>query len=388
MAARDQPPQNCPGSYTDLGQEPPKQDAIHGPRPSQASEQTTCPTTCRMARKWEPRWAPAGLQGSAIGAHPATCQWSPPRWSPSMSRSVNADRGGFCPRLCAALLGFRRRACLRMPCDAIWCEFWVCDEMGSLSSSRLDAPTGCEVRFCLANAKLSLLGSFGFLAHTRSLRTTLWVAFTQALCSLAYVPSPGLPTLALRRNLVRILGLRRDGEPIKFSPWCSHGMWSSILLSQCQALASWLFWLLGTYSIFAVYALSGVYPGSVQPCLCSVAGFAYACLATQFGANFGSATRYGEPIKFSPWCSHRMWSSILLSQCQALASWLFWLLGTYSIFAGYALSGDSHPANVKLGEFFSPVRDLYRFCCAGGALCFRSFVQAGALQLIPHSLCV
>ena len=28
----------------------------------------------------------------------------------------------------------------------------------------------------LANAKLSLLGSFGFLARTRSLRTTLWLA--------------------------------------------------------------------------------------------------------------------------------------------------------------------------------------------------------------------
>lgn len=117
----------------------------------------------------------AGLQGSAIGAHPATCQWQQPLPGHHQGdrHPCHGQRGGFCPRLCAALLGFRRRACLRMPCDAIWCEFWVCDEMGSLSSSRLDAPTGCEVRFCLANAKLSLLGSFGFLAHTRSLRTTL-----------------------------------------------------------------------------------------------------------------------------------------------------------------------------------------------------------------------
>ena len=171
MAARDQPPQNCPGPYTDLGQEPPKQDAIHGPRPSQASEQTTCPTTCRMARKWEPRSAPC--------RPPRQCHRGSPSNLPVAGHHqgdrhpCHGQRGGFCPRLCAALLGFRRRACLRMPCDAIWCEFWVCDEMGSLSSSRLDAPTGCEVRFCLANAKLSLLGSFGFLAHTRSLRTTL-----------------------------------------------------------------------------------------------------------------------------------------------------------------------------------------------------------------------
>ena len=34
----------------------------------------------------------------------------------------------------------------------------------------------------------------------------------------------------------------------------------------------------------------------------------------------------------------------MVSQCQALASWLFWLLGTYSIFADYALTGECHPA--------------------------------------------
>ena len=232
-------------------------------------------SACRPPRQCH-RGSPSNLPVAATLAR------SPPRWSPSMSRSVNAHRGGFCPRLCAALLGFRRRACLRMPCDAILCEFWVCDEMGSLSSSRLDAPTGCEVRFCLANAELSLLGSFGFLAHTRSLRTTLWVAFTQALCSLAWVPSPGLPTLALRSNLVRILGLRRNGEPIKFSHWCSHRMWSSILLSQMPSLA-----LLASWHIHDLCGLR------------------------------------------SEWRLPRLCAALLL----------------------FALSGDSHPANVKLGEF-------------------------------------
>ena len=272
MAARDQPPQDCPGPYTDLDHKPPKQDAIHGPRPSQASEQTTCPTTCRMARKWEPRSAPAPPRQCHRGSPSnlpvaATLARSPPRWSPSMSRSVNADRGGFCPRLCAALLGFRRRACLRMPCDAILCEFWVCDEMGSLSSSRLDAPTGCEVRFCLANAELSLLGSFGF-----------WHILD--LCGLRSewrLPRLCAALLGFRRRVC----LRLPCEAIWCEFWVCDEMGSLLssridaptgcevrfCLAKCQA---WLYWLLGTYTIFADYALSGVYPGSVQPCLGSL----------------------------------------------------------------------------------------------------------------------
>ena len=80
------------------------------------------------------------------------------------------------PRLCAALLGCRRRACLRCLAMQFGANFWSATRWGALSSSFslvLDAPTGCEVRFCLASAKLSLLGSFGFLARSRSLHTTL-----------------------------------------------------------------------------------------------------------------------------------------------------------------------------------------------------------------------
>lgn len=51
------------------------------------------------------------------------------------------------------------------------------DGEGSLFKfSLLDAPTGCEVRNRLANVKFSLLDSFGYLACSWSLQTTLWVA--------------------------------------------------------------------------------------------------------------------------------------------------------------------------------------------------------------------
>ena len=136
------------------------------------------------------------------------------------------------------------------------------------------------------------------------------------------------------------------------------------------------------------FVVAGILLATILPRLCAaLLGFRrQACLRLPCDAiwcEFRVCDETGRPYQvLSPWCSHRIRSSILLSQCQALASWLFWLLGTYSIFADYALTGECHPATWWL---FSPVRDLYRFSCTGGALCCRSFVQACALQLIPHS---
>lgn len=70
------------------------------------------------------------------------------------------------PRPCAALLGFCCRACLRLPATQFGANFGLRRDGEPFKFSLLDAPTGCEARFCLANAKLSLLGSFGFLAYS------------------------------------------------------------------------------------------------------------------------------------------------------------------------------------------------------------------------------